>query len=76
MILINPEGRDQSMAMFRKSVTMLLTCFENEEVLAELKRIDGMVCLWARFRRPEGDPWPLPDRGPDPEQSGNDRCDG
>ena len=36
MMLINPEGKDQSLAMFRKSVIMLLTCFENEEILAEL----------------------------------------
>ncbi|MFP5076329.1 flagellar biosynthesis repressor FlbT [Rhizobium sp. YIM 134829] len=43
MILINPEGADQSAIMFRKSVVMLLNCFKNEEVLSELKRIDGMV---------------------------------
>lgn len=43
MMLINPEGKDQSLSMFRKSITMLLTCFRDEEVLAELKRIDAMV---------------------------------
>ena len=43
MILINPEGAEQSTAMFRKSVVMLVNCFKNEEVIAELKRIDGMV---------------------------------
>ncbi|MBD8553446.1 flagellar biosynthesis repressor FlbT [Rhizobium sp. CFBP 8762] len=43
MILINPEGAQHSQTMFRKSVIMLLNCFRNEEVLAELKRIDGMV---------------------------------
>src|ERR1041384_7298174 len=43
MMLINPEGAEQSMVMFRKSVLMLLNCFTDEEVLAELKRIDGMV---------------------------------
>ncbi|WP_104664983.1 flagellar biosynthesis repressor FlbT [Ensifer adhaerens] len=43
MILINPEGAEQSTAMFRKSVVMLLNCFKNEEVLAELKRVDGLV---------------------------------
>ncbi|MGF9693366.1 MULTISPECIES: flagellar biosynthesis repressor FlbT [unclassified Rhizobium] len=49
MMLINPEGKDQSMAMFRKSVTMLLTCFQDEEVLAELKRIDAMVVSGRAF---------------------------
>ncbi|WP_457586632.1 flagellar biosynthesis repressor FlbT [Ensifer canadensis] len=43
MILINPEGAEQSTAMFRKSVVMLLNCFKNEEILAELKRVDGLV---------------------------------
>jgi flagellar protein FlbT len=43
MALINPEGAEQSIAMFRKSVIMLLSCFKNEEVLAELKRVDGLV---------------------------------
>jgi flagellar protein FlbT len=49
MMLINPEGVQQSMAMFRKSITMLLSCFRNEEVLAELKRIDGMVSTGRAF---------------------------
>lgn len=49
MMLINPEGSQQSMAMFRKSITMLLTCFRNDEVLAELKRIDGMVSTGRAF---------------------------
>ena len=35
--------------MFRKSITMLLTCFKNEEVLAELKRIDGLVSTGRAF---------------------------
>lgn len=43
MMLINPEGKEQSMTLFRKSIMMLLTCFRNEEILAELKRIDAMV---------------------------------
>jgi flagellar protein FlbT len=43
MMLINPEGAEQSMVMFRKSIVMLLNCFQNEEVLAELKRIDAVV---------------------------------
>ncbi|HEV7246024.1 MAG TPA: flagellar biosynthesis repressor FlbT [Shinella sp.] len=43
MALINPEGAEQSIAMFRKSVIMLLSCFKNEEVLAELKRVDALV---------------------------------
>ena len=43
MILINPEGAEQSRSLFRKSITMLLACFKNDEILAELKRIDGLV---------------------------------
>lgn len=49
MILINPEGKDQSMAMFKKSIAMLLTCFQDAEVLAELKRIDAMVASGRAF---------------------------
>lgn len=49
MILINPEGKEQSTAMFRKSVAMLLTCFQDNEVLAELKRIDAMVASGRAF---------------------------
>ncbi len=49
MILINPDGAQQSMVMFRKSISMLLTCFQNEEVLAELKRVDGMVSTGRAF---------------------------
>ncbi|MCD2179038.1 flagellar biosynthesis repressor FlbT [Rhizobium sp. C1] len=49
MILINPDGAHQSMVMFRKSISMLLTCFQNEEVLAELKRVDGMVSTGRAF---------------------------
>lgn len=49
MMLINPEGKEQSLVMFRKSVTMLLSCFQDEEVLAELKRIDAMVISGRAF---------------------------
>ena len=49
MILINQEGAEQSTAMFRKSVIMLLACFKNEEVLAELKRVDGLVTQGRAF---------------------------
>ena len=49
MMLINPEGAEQSLAMFRKSVIMLLNCFKDEEVLAELKRIDGLVSSGRAF---------------------------
>ncbi|KGD86273.1 MULTISPECIES: flagellar biosynthesis repressor FlbT [Rhizobium/Agrobacterium group] len=49
MMLINPDGREQSMTLFRKSVAMLLTCFNDDEVLAELKRIDGMVASGRAF---------------------------
>lgn len=43
MMLINPDGKDQSMMLFRKSVAMLLSCFQDEEILTELKGIDGLV---------------------------------
>ena len=43
MMLINPEGAEQSQAMFKKSVVMLLSCFSNEQILTELKHIDAMV---------------------------------
>lgn len=49
MMLINPEGADQAMSMFRKSIVMLLTCFKNDEVLSELKHIDGMVTQGRAF---------------------------
>ena len=49
MSLINPEGAEQSIAMFRKSVIMLLSCFKNEEVLAELKRVDALVTQGRAF---------------------------
>ncbi|MFB2549647.1 flagellar biosynthesis repressor FlbT [Ensifer soli] len=49
MILINPDGAEQSTAMFRKSVVMLLNCFKNDDVLAELKRIDGLVVQGRAF---------------------------
>lgn len=49
MMLINPEGAEHSMLMFRKSVVMLLACFKNEEVLAELKRVDGLVTQGKAF---------------------------
>lgn len=49
MMLINPAGVEQSMEMFRKSVVMLLTCFENEEVVSELKHIDSMVVQGKAF---------------------------
>lgn len=43
MMLINPEGKDQSLSLFRKSITMLLTTFKNEEIRSELKRVDATV---------------------------------
>lgn len=49
MILINPEGKEQSTSLFRKSIVMLLSCFRNEEVLAELKRIDALVATGRAF---------------------------
>jgi flagellar biosynthesis repressor protein FlbT len=49
MILINPEGAEQSTNMFRTSVVMLLNCFKNEEIVSELKKIDGMVTQGRAF---------------------------
>ena len=49
MMLINPEGKEQTTVLFRKSVAMLLTCFQDDEILAELKRIDGMVASGRAF---------------------------
>ena len=49
MMLINPAGVDQSMEMFRKSIVMLLSCFNDEEVRSELKHIDGMVIQGKAF---------------------------
>ncbi len=43
MMLINPEGKEQSLTLFRKSITMLLATFKNEEIRSELKRIDATV---------------------------------
>ena len=43
MMLINPAGADQSMLMFKKSVMMLLNCFQNEEIRSQLKLIDEIV---------------------------------
>ncbi|CZT34214.1 flagellar protein FlbT [Rhizobium sp. PP-F2F-G38] len=49
MILINPEGAEQSTIMFRKSIVMLLNCFKNDEILSELKRVDGLVMQGRAF---------------------------
>lgn len=49
MMLMNPEGKTQSQALFRKSVNMLLNCFSNEEVRSELKRIDALVSAGKAF---------------------------
>lgn len=43
MMLINPEGKEQAMAMFRRSIMMLLSCFRNPEIIEELKHIDTLV---------------------------------
>lgn len=43
MMLINPDGAEQAQVMFRKSVVMLLNCFDNEQILTDLKHIDAMV---------------------------------
>ncbi|MCM2396724.1 flagellar biosynthesis repressor FlbT [Rhizobium sp. S95] len=49
MILINPEGKEQSLALFRKSISMLLSCFRNEEIRTELKRVDAQVSSGRTF---------------------------
>ncbi len=49
MMLINPAGVEQSMEMFRKSIVMLLRCFNDEEVRSGLKHIDGMVIQGKAF---------------------------
>ena len=49
MMLINPEGSEQALGMFKKSVVMLLACFQNDEILSELKHIDGMVTQGRAF---------------------------
>ncbi|TDK35089.1 flagellar biosynthesis repressor FlbT [Rhizobium deserti] len=43
MMLINPDGKDQAMAMFRRSIMMLLSCFRNPDIIEELKQIDALV---------------------------------
>ncbi len=43
MMLINPDGAEQSMVLFKKSITMLLACFQNEEIRGQLKQIDVTV---------------------------------
>jgi flagellar biosynthesis repressor protein FlbT len=49
MILINPEGKEHATAMFRRSIMLLLGCFNNDEILSELKRIDVMVASGKAF---------------------------
>ena len=65
MMLINPEGKEQSMTLFRKSIMMLLTCFRNEEILAELKRTaegdDEAAAIGGQRRQQQ----PLPERDAD-----------
>lgn len=49
MMLMNPEGKDDSLKMFKKSIVMLLTCFQNDEICTELKHVDGMVTQGRAF---------------------------
>jgi len=49
MILINPEGADEALKLFRKAVSMLLACFDNEQILAELKHVDALVVQGRAF---------------------------
>lgn len=49
MMLINPEGKEQSAAMFRKSITMLLSCFSSERMRGELKAIEETIAKGRPF---------------------------
>ncbi len=76
MILINPEGADQSTAMFRKSIVMLLNCFKHDEVLAELKRIDGLVTQGRAFEALKAIRGLYPIEDQHTQRAGTDACDG
>ena len=43
IILMTPDSAVEAQAMFRKSLTMLLASFADEQILASLKDIDRMV---------------------------------
>lgn len=43
VMLMNPEAADEARAMLRKSLPMLMACFSDETVLAQLKQVDRLV---------------------------------
>lgn len=43
IMLMNPEAADEARAMLRKSLPMLMACFSDEIVLAQLKQVDRLV---------------------------------
>ncbi len=43
VILMSPDNADQALAMFRRSLPLLLASFEDEHILSSLKNIDRLV---------------------------------
>ena len=43
VILMNPDNAGQALAMFRRSLPLLLASFEDEHILSSLKNIDRLV---------------------------------
>lgn len=43
VMLMNPDGADEARDMFRRSLSLLLSSFRNEQVLSTLKNVDRLV---------------------------------
>lgn len=43
VMLMNPEAAEEARGMLRKSLPMLMACFSDEVVLAQLKQVDRLV---------------------------------
>ena len=43
IMLMNPEGAADARDMLRRSLPLLLACFSDEQILAELKHVDQLV---------------------------------
>ena len=43
VMLMNPEGADQALGIFRKSLSLLIASFTNEQLRTALKNIDRLV---------------------------------
>ena len=43
VMLMNPDGADQALGIFRKSLPLLIASFTNEQVRTALKNIDRLV---------------------------------